>query len=130
MSTDSQENLALSIEASLGQIKQAYPFYSKSNESKFYVAEYISNIEQYANFRIFGTIGLSEYVQYSAKDNRPIQQEFVTILEKGQDCDWIIGIIADIGYRFLSKYNAFCRGDVIGPFGPIDRSTTLSAFYT
>ncbi len=129
MIIDTNQNLALSIEASLGQIIKAYPFYSKSKESKFYIAEFAPEIQEHYSLRIFGTIGISDYVQYLPDDSGSLRQEFVIIMEKGQNSDWIIGILADVCYRLLSTQKAVCRGETIGPYGPIHDSTLMTGFY-
>ena len=123
------QNLALSIETSLGTIIEAYPFYSQDKKSKFYIAEFAPENKAHSALRIFGTIGISDYIQHSKTDNCLAQQEYILAFEKHQACDWTIGILADVCYRLLFERNGLCRGDVIGPFGPIDRSTSLSGFY-
>lgn len=129
MTIDTHQNLASVIEARLGQIITTQAVYSKDRETKYFIAEFKSNDEEYAALRFFGTIGISDHIQNSKKGDRVVQQEFVIAIEKSQNCDWVTEVLIEICNRLLYECKAVSRGDAIGPYGPIHGSTSLSGFY-
>lgn len=82
-----------------------------------------------AGTTVLATLGLSGHALHSPYTGRELRIEIVMLYRSAEGPRNLPGVLHQVAAEILRSHHALCRGDVVGPWGPLFAGATTDALY-